>query len=59
LLWAFLWLKNYHVGAVGAGKGKCDEKSFCQKVWFLVKGIANVDKMLVSKLKHLLFSILI
>eukprot|EP00957_Ditylum_brightwellii_P152100 11580762-Ditylum_brightwellii.AAC.1 len=39
---------GYPTEAITTGQVKSDEKTFCQKVWFLVEGIPNLDKILVS-----------
>lgn len=48
LLWTFMWLKCYSSEAVHAGQARVDEKTFREKVWFYVKGIAQLDRKLVS-----------
>lgn len=48
LLWAFMWLKNYEIEDVGAGIAGVDEKTFREKVWFYVQGVARLDTTVVS-----------
>ena len=48
LLWAFMWLKSYHNEEVGAGIAGVDEKTYRDKVWFYVEGIARLDTAVVS-----------
>lgn len=48
LLWTFMWLKSYHNEEVGAGIAGVDEKTYREKVWFYLKGIARMDGDVVS-----------
>eukprot|EP00957_Ditylum_brightwellii_P158364 12054070-Ditylum_brightwellii.AAC.1 len=48
LLWAFSWLNGYSSYEVHAGQVRCGKKTFCKRVWFLVKGIANLDVTLIK-----------
>jgi hypothetical protein len=48
LLWAFMWLKAYHTEDIGSALAGVDEKTFREKVWFYVEGIARLDTDVVS-----------
>jgi hypothetical protein len=48
LLWTLHFLKVYATESVTAMKLRCDEKTYREKVWFLLQGIARLDKTLVS-----------
>lgn len=48
LLWSFLWLNCYAVEEIHAAQVGVDEKTFREKVWFYVEGIAQLDRNLVS-----------
>jgi len=48
LLWTFMWLKSYHNEEISAGLAGVDEKTFRDKVWFYVEGIARLDTAIVS-----------
>ena len=48
LLWAHLWLFVYSTEEVHAIQVGVDEKTFREKVWFYVEGLARLDKTLVS-----------
>ena len=49
LMWTFMFLKVYSTGTIHARMVGCDEKTFCEKVWFYTEGIAQLDVMVVSK----------
>ena len=42
------FLKCYNVEEVNASFFDCDEKTFRQWSWYIVKGLANIDKKVVS-----------
>ena len=44
LLWALMWLKCYHIELVGASLAgdNVDEKTYREKAWFYIKGLANL-----------------
>lgn len=46
-MWAFMFLKSYHNEEVAAGIAGVDEKTYRDKVWFYVKGIARLDSAVV------------
>jgi hypothetical protein len=48
LVWAFMWLKCYSTTEIHSAQACVDEKSFRDKVWFYVEGIAHLDKSVVS-----------
>ena len=47
LMWLY-FLKCYNVEEVNAIFFYCDEKTFRQWSWYIVKGLANIDKKVVS-----------
>lgn len=47
LLWTFMWLKGYNNEEVHASQAGVDEKTFREKVWFYVEGIARLDTTIV------------
>ena len=48
LLMGLYFLKCYNVEEVNASFFDCDEKTFRQWSWYIVKGLANIDKKVVS-----------
>ena len=50
LLWTLHFLKVYSTERVSAIAVKCDEKTFRETVWFMLKGIAKLDNLLVRTL---------
>ena len=48
LLMGLYFLKCYNVEKVNASFFDCDEKTFRQWSWYIVKGLANIDKKVVS-----------
>ena len=48
LLWALMWPKMHAPKAVHVGQAGCYEKTFHEKVWFFLKGIALPDKHMAS-----------
>ena len=48
LLWTLYFLKVYATEGVSERTLKCDPKTFREKVWFFLHGIARLDKILVS-----------
>ena len=44
LLWAFMWAKGYQTEDVGAGICGVDEKTYREKVWFYLEGLARLMK---------------
>ena len=47
LLWAFIWLYCYCSENILAAKVGADEKTFREKVWFYVRGIAGLNEQFV------------
>jgi hypothetical protein len=48
LVWAFMWLNCYSTTEIHSAQAGVDEKTFRDKVWFYVEGIARLDKSVVS-----------
>ena len=48
LLWALHFLKVYLTESVLAANMGCTERTFRDRVWFLLDGIARLDSILVS-----------
>jgi hypothetical protein len=48
LLWCLLFLNTYNVEELNATLAGTSERTFREKVWFYAKGIANLDRKLVS-----------
>ena len=49
LVWAFMWLNCYSTTEIHSAQAGVDEKTFRDKVWFYVEGIAHLDKSVVRK----------
>ena len=48
LLMGLYFLKCYNIEEINASFFNCDEKTFRQWSWYIVKGIASLDKKIVS-----------
>lgn len=48
LLWALNWMKSYNTEDIGASLAGVDEKTYREKVWFYLEGIARLDTTIVS-----------
>jgi hypothetical protein len=53
LVWAFMWLNCYSTTEIHSAQAGVDEKTFRDKVWFYVEGIARLDKSVVRKKSRL------
>lgn len=50
LLWTFLWLKRYDTEEVGASLAGTDEKTYREKVWFYLRGMARLANKFVRRI---------
>lgn len=48
LLWTLNWMRCYNTEDIGAGIAGVDEKTYREKVWFYMEGIARLDTTVVS-----------
>lgn len=47
LLWSLNWMKSYNTEDIGAGLAGVDEKTYREKVWFYLEGMARLDATIV------------
>lgn len=52
LLWTLNWMKSYSTEDIGAGIAGVDEKTYREKVWFYLEGIARMDTTVVRCCHH-------